>query len=124
MISLEQIIEDARTEKTISEDYTLLDIQLYTTLLALYNGYKNEVITRDNAADLKQKAINKYTKDKQVYEQQSRLYKQNVECINKTEKVRSELHKAITAGNTVEAFDLAMKIVDLFTAEFKIWRKT
>lgn len=123
MKTIKEINDDAINSIQVDSTYELLDIHLYIILKTIYKEYSHNNLSQKQLFHCKKTAINKYIKESEIYNFEKNLYKIHIKAIGKTERLRIALRKAINESNLEKSFDIAMKLIELYSCEFQMWGK-
>lgn len=118
-----EIVQDATNNKD-TVNYNLLELHLYLVIKQILIMYFNNQISKEQAKNMKEKAVKKYELDLKQYEFERDMFREHIETLQSTEDLRIKLRKIIDKENTTEediyeGFNLALSILKVvFRGEF------
>ena len=116
-MTTEQIIKDASQNKEM-KDYALLDIRLYLVIKQILIMYFNNQISKEQANELKQKAVKEYESNKKQFEFEHNMWKQHIENIKNTENLRIRLRKQLNSNTELnEIINTCLELIQLYSGE-------
>ena len=118
-----EIVQDATSNKDTA-NYNLLELHLYLVIKQILIMYFNNQISKEQAKNIKEKAVKKYELDLKQYEFERHMFREHIETLQSTEDLRTKLRKIIDKENTTEedvyeGFNIALSILKVvFRGEF------
>lgn len=112
-----EIVQDAVNNKE-TLDYNLLEMQLYLVIKQILIMYFNNQINKEQANNLKQKAIKKYEDDLKLYEFKNNIFQTHIDNIKKTENLRIKLRKQLNENTELaEIVNTCIELIELYSGE-------
>lgn len=125
MLSIEQIIEEAKKEKTDLK-LNLFELNFYLAIKKVLFLYSARNIPKEVAQSFKEKAISEYKKSVERYEFWNEIMERHININKNTEEARIELHKLLNEENIDKdkMIKTCMKIICIdYHKEFNNWEK-
>lgn len=110
MKTTQEILKDAANMDEVPPDYDLLAINFFYIIKNLLTLFKMGKLTKEQAGNIKQKAIQEYEKSKEIYQYNLWDNKDKEPLINM-------LREALKGESLPEALSIAVELVERYSGE-------